>query len=42
MIFNKIKQFIIQITLLICFSLPANAGGPLGIDHQLTRSDTGV
>ena len=42
MIFNKIKQFIIQITLLICFSLSANAGGPLGIDHQLTRSDTGI
>jgi undecaprenyl-diphosphatase len=39
---NKLKQIIIQITLLLCISFTAKAGGPLGIDHRLTRADTGI
>ena len=39
---NKLKQFIIQIILLFCTSFAAEASGPLGIDHRLTRADTGI
>jgi undecaprenyl-diphosphatase len=39
---NKIKQIIIQTILLLCISFTAQAGGFLGIDHQLTRADTGI
>jgi undecaprenyl-diphosphatase len=39
---NKIKQIIIQIIILLCISFTVEAGGPLGIDHRLSRADTGI
>jgi undecaprenyl-diphosphatase len=38
---NNIKEIITTI-LLLCISFAAQAGGPLGIDHQLSKSDTGI
>ena len=42
MIKNKIEQIIIKTILFLYISFAAHAGGPLGIDHQLTRSDKGI
>ena len=42
MIKNKIEQIIIMTILFLYISFAAHAGGPLGIDHQLTRSDKGI
>lgn len=39
---GKIKQIIVKAILLLSISFAAQAGGPLGIDHQLTRADTGI
>ena len=39
---GKIKQIIVRAILLLSISFAAQAGGPLGIDHQLTRADTGI